>query len=86
MDREVDDEGRYICLYCKIYHRCFVLVALYIPPPYSCSVFKKVLPFLTKYPNVPGIIVGDYNTTVNHYWDRVQTDTEPRDRALTPFG
>lgn len=29
--------------------------------------------------------MGD-NTTVEPYWDRVQTGVEPQDRTLTPFG
>lgn len=50
VDKEVDEDGRYICVYCKIYHLHYVLVTLYIPPPYNCSVIKKVLVFFASTP------------------------------------
>lgn len=86
LDKEVDEEGRFICIYCKIYQLHYVFITVYVPPPYNCSVLKRVLPFLTKYPNVPGIILGDYNTIVEPHWDRVNSTAQPPINTLTPFG
>lgn len=86
LDKVVDDEGRYICVHCTIFHLQYVLVVIYVPPPYNCSVLKKVLTFLAKYPNVPSIVMGDFNTTVDPFWDKVQMDTVPQSHSLTPFG
>lgn len=85
-DKETDEEGRYICVYCKIYRAQYVIIALYIPPPYNCVVFKIALAFLSKYPGVPGVIIGVYNTIVDSRWDRVQTDTMSPGQTVTPFG
>lgn len=78
-------EGRYICVYCKIFGALYVLT-LYIPPPYKCSIFKKVMVFFAKYSTVPGIIMGDFNTIVQPHWDRVQTEVVPLEQTTTPFG
>lgn len=43
-------EGRYVCLLCPVYNITIVLVVLYIPPPYSREIVKKVLAFLDASP------------------------------------
>lgn len=40
---ETDSEGRYVSLLCTIYTCTVILVATYIPPPYSGEALKKVL-------------------------------------------
>lgn len=86
IDKVVDDEGRFICVYCTILQSYYVIAVLYIPPPYNCSILKKVLTFLAKYPTVPSIVMGDFNTTVEPFWDKVQVDTMPQGHQFTPFG
>lgn len=45
-----------------------------------------MLTFFAKYLTVAGIVMGDYNTTVEPFWDKVQVDMMPQGHTLTPFG
>lgn len=47
-DKDVNMDGRFICVYCKIYQLTYVFVTIYVPPPYNYSAFN----FTTKYPTM----------------------------------
>lgn len=79
----IDADGRYVCLACSIYRVHFILIALYIPPPYSGEVLKKVLAFVDASPVAPVLIMGDFNNYLHPYWDKFHSGTIAPDSRPT---
>lgn len=64
----LDRNGTYVllnCLYC-ISQTPFLLIGVYIPPPYSSNVIKEMLECIASYPHIPCIWLGDFNCP----WDK----------------
>lgn len=72
---KVDSEGRYVCILCTIYSQLLILVAIYIPPPYSSTIFKEILTFLDPSPGTPVLLVGDFNNYIHPYYDKLHSGT-----------
>lgn len=66
----IDADGRYVCLLCTIHNTLLILVAVYIPPPYSGEVLKKILAFVNTSSRAPTIIIGDFNIYLHPYWEK----------------
>lgn len=80
----IDADGRYVCLACSVYRVHFILIALYIPPPYSGEVLKKVLTFIASLPVAPILVMGDFNNYIHPYWDKFHTgNISPGDRPTS---
>lgn len=86
IESEIDEEGRYICLHCKMYGLQYVIAAVYVPPPYNCSVFKKIIGFVTRFPAIPAVIMGDFNAIIDPHMDRLRTDVQIGNSEVTQFG
>lgn len=56
----VDKNGCSIFLRCNLELDC-ILANVYIPPPFFAEVLKILAGFLAQHPNVPALIVGDFN-------------------------
>lgn len=65
-----DPAGRYLMLLCSINDRIIFLVNVYIPPPYKDDVLKKVFEKMAQLPDVPTVIIGDFNNVLNEELDR----------------
>lgn len=84
LNSTVDSDGRFICPLCTIYNITIVLIAIYIPPPYSGEIIKKLLSFLDASPSVPSIIIGDFNNYLRPYWDKFHTGSiDPQARPTS---
>lgn len=57
-----------------IFDMNIILAAIYIPPPYSGEVLKKVLAFVSVSPMVPILLGGDFNNYLHPYWDKMHND------------
>lgn len=57
----LDGNERYIFLSCNLEGLECILANVYIPPPFSAEVLNILAGFLAHHPNVPAIIVGDFN-------------------------
>lgn len=66
----LDQEGRFVCLVCTIYNVPLILVAIYIHPPYSGELLKKILAFIGASPTAPVLLMGDFNQYLLPYWDK----------------
>lgn len=57
-----------MCLLCTVFDMDITLAAIYVPPPYSGDVLKRVLAFVDASPMVPIVLVGDFNNYLHLYW------------------
>ncbi|KAG8538640.1 hypothetical protein GDO81_022285 [Engystomops pustulosus] len=57
----IDSEGRFVCLAGTIYQTDICIAAIYVPPSYNAGIIKTVLSFVMTDPNVPVLLIGDYN-------------------------
>lgn len=74
----LDKEGRFVLLNCIIFQQPFLIVGIYIPPPYSSSVVQEVLANLASHPCTPCIWLGDFNCPWDKSLDRFNAITTPR--------
>lgn len=79
----IDSDGRYVCLVCSVHNTMLILVAVYIPPPYSGEVLRKILTFLDASPRAPVIIIGDFNMYLHPYWDKFHSGSIAPDSRPT---
>ena len=66
----IDEEGRYVFLYCVIENREYVLANIYIPPPFKLEVMYKLMDFMMDKTGIPVIVMGDFNEVINKKLDR----------------
>lgn len=62
----LDRDGRYVILNCLIFQNPFMLIEVYIPPPYSSTGIQAILENIALYPFIPCIWLGDFNCP----WDK----------------
>lgn len=55
------------------YGEPFLLLAFYIPPPFSATVVMEEFSFMARYPTTPAIWLGDFNITLRPALDKLQT-------------
>lgn len=67
---KIDSEGRFVFLHCRIGILHCVLACVYVPPPFDARVLRPLLEFLTDKPNLPMLIVGDFNTWLDPGLDK----------------
>lgn len=79
-----DHQGRYLFLHAIMGEMPVLLLACYVPPPYSSEVVKEGLSFMAQYPTVPAVWMGDFNMTMNPYLVRpVQDGTRANETQQT---
>lgn len=66
-----DRQGRYLILHATLQVSQILLLACYVPPPYSSEVVNKGLAFISQYPGVPAVWMGDFNMTMTPALDRL---------------
>ena len=68
-----DPQGRYIFLHVKINGLELLLLAIYIPPPFQFEVLTDGLAFMSQFPTVPAVWLGDFNNVVDRDLDRLSS-------------
>lgn len=83
----VIDKGRYIFLRCNVEGLECILANVYIPPPFSAEVPNILAGFLARHPNVPALVLGDFNNYLNPQLDKFSMTHPDRFRTCgpTPF-
>lgn len=70
MDAVMDSLGRYVFLYCKVFTVTVIFAFVYIPPPFSREILQLLLSYLVDKPDVPIMIMGDFNSCLDPRMDR----------------
>ena len=79
IDSAIDPEGRYVFIHCKMGNLICVIACVYIPPPFTAAVLRLLLSFLDGRPDVPLLVLGDFNCCLDQVADR---HPAPRPSAL----
>lgn len=77
LDLHIDQSSRYIVLHASLRGKQYVVAGLYIPPPFQKKVLDDIMAKISLYPNVPFIILGDFNATLSATLDRLQPYSTP---------
>lgn len=85
-DSVVDSLGRYVLLKAKIHGDTLLLMAFYVPPPFSAGVIAAGFDFMALHPGTPAVWLGDFNNVLDPAIDRLNTSTtEPMASHPTRF-
>lgn len=66
----IDPRGQYVFLYCRLFTLTVIIAFVYIPPLFSREILRHLLSFLVDKPEVPTIILGDFNGYLDPRLDR----------------
>lgn len=67
---EIDQEGRYVFLLCRLSTLKCILAFVYVPPPYNNQVVRALLAYQVKHPEVPLYAFGDFNNYTDPFLDK----------------
>lgn len=82
-----DPQGRFLFLHAKLNGLELLILAIYIPPPFQFNVITEGKAFMSQFPTVPAIWLGDFNNVVNGKLDRLSiTPHDHPPRLYTRFG
>lgn len=76
---QTDQQGRYVLIHATINGSPILILSCYVPPPYNSLVIKEGLAFMTQYPSIPAVWMGDFNMTLTPALDRMGTLDPPLD-------
>ena len=71
IQQQVDEEGRYVFLLCKLNKLTCIIAAIYIPPPFSAVPIRRLAQFMALYPDTPVLALGDFNNVLDQRLDRM---------------
>lgn len=84
-DSKIDSDGCFILLHRRIGTLQCVLACIHIPPPFTVTVLQPLISYSDAKPEVPLLIVGDFNCCLNPTLDRhpaPQTSAALKDTPL----
>lgn len=81
-----DPQGRFIFLHCTLSGIQYLIMAFYIPPPYTSTLINEGLLFMAKHPLVPSIWLGDFNMVLDPSMERLQLSRDAPHPNTTRFG
>lgn len=65
LDLHLDPDGRYVALHAMCDRLELLIVGIYIPPPATVDILKKLALIIAQYPSAGVILTGDFNMTPN---------------------
>lgn len=66
-----DPQGRFLFLHARINGLELLILAIYVPPPFQFNVLTESLTFMSQFPTVPAIWMGNFNNVVGRELDRL---------------
>lgn len=66
-----DPQGRFLFLHAKINGLELLILAIYIPPPFQFNVPTEGLTFMSQFPTVPAVWMGDFNNVIDTGLERL---------------
>ena len=76
-DVQSDPQGRYVFLSVKLYGEPFLLMAFYVPPPFSSTIVTEGLLYMTRHPSIQAVWLGDFDATLNPTLDKLSPSPLP---------
>lgn len=70
LDSLIDPLGCCVFLHCKLFTLTLIIAFVYIPPPFSREILQLLLSYLVDKPEVPILIIGDFNGYLDPRLDR----------------
>lgn len=70
IQQQVDREGKYVFLLCKLNGFMCIFAAIYIPPPSSVAHLRSLTQFMALFPDALVMALGDFNNTLDSHLDR----------------
>lgn len=71
IQQQIDREGRFVFLLCKLNGFRCIIAAMYIPPPFSAVPLKSLAQFMALHPNLPVLVLGDFNNILDSHLVRM---------------
>lgn len=82
-----DPMGRFLFLHARIDGLELLLLAIYIPPPFQFTVLMEGVSFMSQFPTVPAVWLGDFNNVTDRDLDRLSlTPPDNPIHSHTRFG
>lgn len=69
-----DPQGKYVLIVFTVWGVRYIVVGVYIPPPFSSSTLYTILEKITPYCPARLLLMGDFNA----FWPRTWTDLPPQ--------
>lgn len=83
---QTDPQGRFIFLHCTISGTQYLIMAFYVPPPYTSNLINEGFLFMEKHPTIPVIWLGDFSIVLDPSVDRLQLSRDAQPPNITRFG
>lgn len=61
----------FVLLFCKLNGLVCIIASIYIPPPFSTAPLRNLAQFTALHPDVPVLVLGDYNNTLDNSQDKM---------------
>lgn len=74
-DSEIVLEGRFVFLKVKLHGEILLLLAFYVPPPFSSAILTAGFGFMALQPSIPVVWLGDFNNVHDPNMDRLCRST-----------
>lgn len=83
---QTDPQGRFTFLHCTLFGTQYLIMAFYIPPPYTSNLAVEGFLYMAQQPTIPAIWLGDFNMVFNPAADRLQLNPSAQLPSNTCFG
>lgn len=77
-----DPQGRFLFLNAKVNGLEMLILAFYVPPPFQFSVINEGIAYVSQFPTIPAMWLGDFNNIMNKDLDRISVT--PQDKPTQP--
>lgn len=65
----IDPNSHFVFLLCSLYGFKCVIAGKYISPPFSAETLKTLANYMSRFPGLPLLAVGDFNNYLNYVKD-----------------
>lgn len=84
-DAQIDSEGRFIFLMGVWESQTCIIANVYVPPSFTLTVLQCLARFLSKYPQLPVYVLGDFNSAMDLSLDIRRKYCPQGPRMYTPL-